>query len=87
MKSATGERESRDDPFLIEAWEFEEDGIQHTTFQPSHKDFRSSGRDNCRFISWLQTRAAASQRNNNGSQTNKATHLPIFIAFPCEESK
>ena len=87
MESATGKGKSRDDPFLIEAWEFEEDGIQHTTLQPSHKDVHSSGRDNCRFIPWLQTHVAAPQRNNNGSQTNKATPLPIFIALSCEESK
>lgn len=87
MKNATGKGKRHDDPFLIETQEFEEDGIQHTTLQPSHKDVRSSGRNSCRFVSWLPTHAAASQRNNNGSQTNKAARSRIFIAFPCEESK
>ena len=47
-----------------------------------------AARANCRFISWLPIHAAAaSQRKNNGSQTNKATRSPIFIALSCEESK
>ena len=42
MKIATGKGKSRDDPFLIETWEFDEDGNQNTTLHSSHKDVRSS---------------------------------------------
>ena len=60
--------------------------VPKATSNRATKTCVQAARANCRFISWLQTHVAASQRNNNGSQTNKASIYPSLLRFDARKA-